>query len=499
MHEDDQKGAKAKVPVGEVAGLADAMFWGNWIGSLVREHDGFFAGGPWAVRHYRDLLRDDQIFATYQQRRTALLSRPIEVVAGGTEAADEKAAEWLREQVVHLDMHHILNLAHYGLWYGYSIAELVYAVDGAHVAIDAIRVRERERFRLGLNGEVYLCDHGYGGAGRGGQSTSAILGERMPDHKFWTYVAGGDSDDRVYGSGLGYNCYWPVVFRRANTEDWTIFLEKFASPTPIGTYPSGSEPEKVDKFLDLLTAIRTDYAITLEEGYSADAFESARSSRDTYEPRHAVLDKIISKIILSQTMTTDDGSSRSQAEVHAGVAKSLIMSDARLLLGSLSAGSGYHPGPIEWMTQWNFPGAATPRLRCVWEEPEDADALAARDERLSRVGYVPTLQRIEEVYGAGYERRSANVAAATSGDMKFAAPDADSEFADAVGEAAAAQVEDWTAAALRLLGEVADLDEYAERLIELYPDMPLDGLASALGDGMAAANLAGRAAVEEGE
>ena len=498
MHEPQRNKKKNTPVVGEVSGIDDRL-WSNWLGALVSEHDGFFAGGPWAVRQYRDLLRDDQVFATYQQRRSALLSRPLEVVAGGSSAADEKAAEWLREQVAHLDMRHILDLAHYGLWYGYSVAELVYAVDGSTVMIDAIRVRDRERFRLGLRGEVYLCDYRYG---RGGQSTTAVLGERMPDNKFWTYIASPDSDDAVYGRGLGYWCYWPVVFRRANTEDWTVFLEKFACPTPIGTYPPGTETEHVDKFLDLLAAIRTDYAITLEDGFSAEAFESSRSSRDTYEPRHETLDKIISKIILSQTMTTDDGSSRSQAEVHAGVAKSLIMSDAHLLLGSLSAGSGYHPGPLEWMTEWNFPGAATPRLRCVFDDPEDAASMAARDVQLGKIGYVPTPKRIEDSYGEGYERRAAHVGAPTSGDgggMEFAAPAADSEFTQAVGEGAAAAAEDFTAAAHRLLGEVADLDEYAARLIELYPEMTPDALAEALGDGMAAANLAGRAAVEEGE
>jgi hypothetical protein len=72
-------------------------------------------------------------------------------------------------------------------------------------------------------------------------------------------------------------------------------------------------------------------------------------------------------------MTTDDGSSRSQAEVHKGVADWVVKSDADLLCES------FNRGPVAWLTEWNFPGAQPPR---VWRHTEPAENLQARAERV---------------------------------------------------------------------------------------------------------------------
>nr|WP_306670755.1 MULTISPECIES: DUF935 family protein [unclassified Endozoicomonas] len=79
--------------------------------------------------------------------------------------------------------------------------------------------------------------------------------------------------------------------------------------------------------------------------------EAARSGTADYDVLCQRMDKAISKVILSQTMTTDDGSSHSQAEVHQEVARSVIKSDADLVCESLNQ------QVIKWLTEWNFPNA----------------------------------------------------------------------------------------------------------------------------------------------
>jgi phage gp29-like protein len=112
------------------------------------------------------------------------------------------------------------------------------------------------------------------------------------------------------------------------------------------------------------------------------------------------MDKAISKVVLSQTMTTDDGSSRSQAEVHKGVADWVVKSDADLLCES------FNSGPLAWLVEFNFPGATPPRVWRNTEPPEDLYVRAERDEKITALGYEPTEQYIEETYGTGWIKKA---------------------------------------------------------------------------------------------
>ena len=48
---------------------------------------------------YREVLRDDQVKAVFEQRRLAITSREWEVIPGGDKRIDKKAAESLEEQL----------------------------------------------------------------------------------------------------------------------------------------------------------------------------------------------------------------------------------------------------------------------------------------------------------------------------------------------------------------------------------------------------------------
>ncbi|MFY1079865.1 phage portal protein family protein, partial [Escherichia coli] len=65
------------------------------------------------------------------------------------------------------------------------------------------------------------------------------------------------------------------------------------------------------------------------------------------------------------------------------VRRDIITSDADLVCES------FNKGPARWLTEWNFPGAAIPRVYRVTEEPEDLDATASRDKKILDLGYKP--------------------------------------------------------------------------------------------------------------
>lgn len=148
---------------------------------------------------YAEVLRDDQVGACMAQRRLAVTSREWQVVAGGAQAIDEQAAEFLREQLLRIEFDRITDRMLYGIFYGYAVAECLWDKNGGKVSIGDIRVRDRRRF-------------GWDGAGNLRLRTMSNVdpGELMPPEKFWSYATGADNDDEPYGLGLAHWLYWPV-------------------------------------------------------------------------------------------------------------------------------------------------------------------------------------------------------------------------------------------------------------------------------------------------
>lgn len=346
------------------------------------------ASGDW--RTYEDVLRDDQVGSTMQQRRLAVTSRPWEVEPGDNSARAAEAAEAIRENLKAINWDRITDKMLFALWYGFSVGECLWGVDNGRVVIDDIKVRKQRRFRYDMERGLVLL------------TMKNPLGEAMPKRKFWEFSIGADNDDEPYGLGLAHWCYWPVFFKRNGLKFWLTFLDKFGMPTAKGTAPMAllQDESKKKQILDALKSIQTEAAILVPDGVVLDLVESTRSGTATYAELQSKMDAAISKIVLSQTMTTDDGSSRSQSETHKDVRDEVVKSDSDMLCASFNA------GPVAWLTEWNFgPDVAPPRVWRVIEEPEDLTERAERDSKVYALGYKPTLDYITETYGEGWEER----------------------------------------------------------------------------------------------
>ncbi len=124
-------------------------------------------------------------------------------------------------------------------------------------------------------------------------------------------------------------------------------------PTAAAKLPPGQaqDPIEREKALQAPDAIQSDSGVVIPDSVIIELIEAARSGTADYDALCQRMDKAISKVILSQTMTTDDGSSRSQAEVHQEVQEAVIKSDADLICESLNQ------QVVSWLTEWNFPNA----------------------------------------------------------------------------------------------------------------------------------------------
>ncbi|MCB0252555.1 MAG: DUF935 family protein [Anaerolineae bacterium] len=408
----------------------------GYIDKLMQPEDAILlerGGGD--IRIYRELLRDDQVISTWQQRRLALISKETFVEPGGKSAIDKQAAEALQENVDALEWDDITEKMMYGIFYGHMVGEIMWAYDGRQIAIDDIKVRRPGRFRFGTKGELYLLTkENIRGELMQSDTTGAVArGTRNPHGpKFWAYRAGGDNHDNFYGLGIGHQLYWPVFFKRNDIKFWLTFLEKFASPTALGKLPGAliDDSQKRNQVLAALRSIQSDSAIVIPDSVEIELIEAARSGTADYAGLHARMNAAISKIVLSQTMTTDDGSSRSQAEVHKDVRDEVVEADSDLLCGT------FNRSVARWWRDLNYPGAAVPRVWRKTEPDEDINERADRDTKIHALGYDPTEDYIKETYGEGWVKR----AAPEPGTFGLPTENLPAEFAEAISEIARAKI-----------------------------------------------------------
>jgi len=338
-------------------------------------------GGIENLRIYRELLRDDQVASAWQQRRLSLLRCETKIEPGADDPASIEAADALRAELAAIGWDDITDKALYSVFYGWGVAEVLWKIDGTRVAFDAIKVRDRARFRFDREQRLFLWAQGW---------------RVMPDRKFWVMRSGADHHDEPYGLGIAHALYWPVFFKRNDIKFWLVFLEKFGMPTALAKVPASqiTDPAVVSKAVTMLRQIATDAGVVVPDNVAVELLEAARGGAADYESLHDAMNAAISKITIGQTMTMDNGSSRSQGEVHERVAEAIMQADSDLLCGSFSS------GPVRWWTEWNFPGATPPRVWRDTRPPTDLTALAERDERIAKLGYDPTEEYIRDTYAA---------------------------------------------------------------------------------------------------
>lgn len=122
-----------------------------------------------------------------------------------------------------------------------------------------------------------------------------------------------------------------TILKRGDVGDWATFCEIFGMPLRVGYYDSSSpgNQKQVENSLKNMGAAGW---LVLPDGSKVE-FPTAGSTQgnDVYERFLRVCDEQISKAIVAQTMTSENGSSKAQGTVHLEVQKALFDSDRKLV------------------------------------------------------------------------------------------------------------------------------------------------------------------------
>ena len=358
----------------------------NSLSHLLSPEDSVLQGQGGDYLLYEEVMRDDQVASTFQQRRLAVTSAEWGVKPGGEDRGSIMAADRLREALLGIGWDSITDKMLYGVFYGYAVAECLWQRDGGGVTLEALKVRKQRRFAFATDGLPRLLTVGN------------PRGESLPPRKFWHFCTGSDHDDEPYGLGLAHWLYWPVFFKRNGIRLWLVYMDKFGMPTAKGTYPVNATEEERRRLLAALQAIQTDSGIIVPEGMQIELIEGGRGGQVSYENFLDRMNDSITKVVLSQLLTTEAAGGQYKSEVQKAVRNEVVKADSDLICDS------FNRTVAVWLTEWNHPGAKSPKVWRRVSEEVDLKPRAERDRILFGMGFRPTLEYIRETYGGNWEQ-----------------------------------------------------------------------------------------------
>ncbi|MEL6503476.1 MAG: DUF935 domain-containing protein [Pseudomonadota bacterium] len=173
-------------------------------------------------------------------------------------------------------------------------------------------------------------------------------------------------------NGLARAVAWNFIMKSYTLKDWAAFCEIFGMPLRVGRYDRSASEEDKRRLLQAVLSIASDAGAIIPKGMDIE-FITATAGRGeaVFGNLADYLDKQTSKIVLGQTMTTDDGASLAQAKVHDEVRDDIRDDDAA------DAEETIERDVIVPFVTLNFGvREAYPQFKLLIPEPEDIAALS---------------------------------------------------------------------------------------------------------------------------
>lgn len=340
-------------------------------------------------------------------------------------------------------------------------------------------------------------------------------------------------------SGIAYIIAWSVAFTTFSVADWMAFCSTYGQPFRLGKYPPGADATARGVLFDAVSAIGADAAAIVPSTMTIDFVQAAKTDGAMFGSLASYFNRLKSKLVLGQEATTEaiaggHAVSKEQNEVRGDIRDS----DSVQLAASLQEQL------VDVWTLVNYgPGVASPIISLDFEENEDVEAtldaafgLADRGGRVQvkqlreKVGLVepqdgdellnpsaagggkgpalpnalpadPTaanqmrrrMRRKSWLIATAAPRREASIAEAlNAASAARRAQEIEDELAAALADAGQPVVDGWLEKITTALNAATSIEDFAGRMMDLYPDLEVATLTIVMGQAMALANVAGR-------
>lgn len=182
-------------------------------------------------------------------------------------------------------------------------------------------------------------------------------------------------------------------------KDWLAFAEVFGMPLRLGKYSPGTSAEDQAALLRAVAQIGADAAGIISTSTEIEFVQPGNQTAGSvlFEKMADWIDSQVSKGVIGQTMTSDQGSSRSQAEVHDKVRGDIRDKDAKQMAGTIKRDI------VRPFIDLNFGvpkvRGGYPKLRLQVEEPEDLKLLSESLPPFINLGLRVSESEIRDKFG----------------------------------------------------------------------------------------------------
>jgi phage gp29-like protein len=285
------------------------------------------------------------------------------------------------------------------------------------------------------------------------------------------------------------------------------FADIFGMPMRVGRSGPGASKDDIATLMSAVANLGSDAAAVIPDSMKIDFLQatSATGAGDFFKGLAERWDKQVSKTVVGQTMSTDDGSTQAQANIHNEVRLDLLQADAKAESNTL------HRYFVRPWCDLNFaPGRKYPRLILDVPQPENTQLLVAALEKLVSLGLeveqsvirdklsIPEPAKGAKLLGVAVPASAATALNSEQARRPLALKDVVDNQVETLESEVSAAMDDMVESIRTLLDSVNSMEALRVRLIETYPEMNADQLADVMADGMAATCMAGRYDVMRG-
>lgn len=440
--------------------------------------------------------RDPHYASVLSTRKRAVLGLPRLVESASDDAADVKLADAVRDALAGPALNGLLTGLLDALGKGYSAVELIWETTKTPWTPTYVW-RDPRFFRYDREtGQTLLL-----------APTIGSDGQPLPPYRFIVHQPRLKMGLPIRG-GLARLCAVTHLCGIIALEDWLLFAEVFGMPLRIGRYGSGAKPDDIELLKAAVTGLGHDAAAVLHESMRIEfqAAASGAGGADLYERLLDRLQKLVSKAILGRSDAADATSGKlGNEQTSSEVRRDILESDAAELTETINAQL------VRPFVDLNFgPQARYPTLKLYVPDPEDLAGLVDMLSKLVPLGLRVEQSVIRDKFGlpdpdAGAELLGAPaspVIPANAGIQspavnralnRAAAPEADptAPLVERLGEEADPLLQTLLDPVQAALEDSADLMDFREKLLKLYPELDGKAFADLMGQALAVADAQG--------
>ncbi|KAF0676747.1 DUF935 domain-containing protein [Profundibacterium mesophilum] len=317
--------------------------------------------------------RDPHYFAVMGTRKRAVSGIAPRVIPAGEDTPSKTIAAAVEARIAeHEGFSDLVEALLDAIGKGFSLVEIDWRRTGAQWwPEDFIHVDPRfVTFDRETGRELRLVDE-----------ADPVDGIALEPFRFMRHVARMKSG-LAFRGGIARVAAFGWMCKAYGLKDWVAFVETYGLPLRLGRYDAGATKDDVAALYRAVANIGTDAAAVLPRSMEIDFTDTKATGGDrVFENLARYVDEQVSKAVLGQTMTSDDGSSMAQAQVHNEVRHDIASADAR------AVGNTINRDLVRPFVDLNFGvQKAYPRLVIEIEEAEDTEMVIRNVDRLAKLG-----------------------------------------------------------------------------------------------------------------